>query len=93
MFVRTSSSYLLFALGRVYFQRSPLHYSQGFRSLCRIHLHIFVPGSPGPLSKSLCPADLPRLMLAAASGQQAMNVQLSLEETYEDIVPVRPQVR
>jgi len=36
--------------------------------------------------------DLPRLMQAAGSGQQAMNVQLSLEETYADIVPVRPQI-
>ncbi len=37
-------------------------------------------------------SDLPRLVQVAASGQQAMNVQLSLEETYEDIVPLRPQV-
>ncbi|XP_064594483.1 mitochondrial tRNA methylthiotransferase CDK5RAP1-like [Liolophura sinensis] len=33
--------------------------------------------------------DLPRLLSVTASGQTAINVQLSLEETYADIVPVR----
>uniref|UniRef100_A0A096LYP5 Mitochondrial tRNA methylthiotransferase CDK5RAP1 n=1 Tax=Poecilia formosa TaxID=48698 RepID=A0A096LYP5_POEFO len=33
--------------------------------------------------------DLPRLLAAAAGGQQASNVLLSLEETYADIMPVQ----
>ncbi|MCS6982330.1 MAG: tRNA (N6-isopentenyl adenosine(37)-C2)-methylthiotransferase MiaB, partial [Flavobacteriales bacterium] len=33
--------------------------------------------------------DLPNLVEAAAGGQKSMNVQLSLEETYADIAPVR----
>lgn len=33
--------------------------------------------------------DLPRLLSQAESGAQAMNVQLSLDETYADITPVR----
>ena len=34
--------------------------------------------------------DLPRLLAEASdTGQQQMNVQLSLEETYADIAPVR----
>ena len=33
--------------------------------------------------------DLPRLLAATRFGQSAMNVQLSVEETYADIQPVR----
>ena len=35
--------------------------------------------------------DLPRLLkiLESESGEQAMNVQLSFDETYADIIPVR----
>lgn len=33
--------------------------------------------------------DLPRLLSQASSGQAALNVQLSLEETYADVAPVR----
>lgn len=33
--------------------------------------------------------DLPRLLAVTRSGRNAMNVQLSLEETYADIQPVR----
>lgn len=33
--------------------------------------------------------DLPRLLAIARCGSMAINVQLSLEETYADIVPVR----
>lgn len=36
--------------------------------------------------------DLPRLLRGVESGQDnAMNVQLSLDETYADIAPVRPE--
>jgi tRNA-2-methylthio-N6-dimethylallyladenosine synthase len=34
--------------------------------------------------------DLPRLLSRVAQGQMAINVQLSLEETYAEIAPVRP---
>jgi tRNA-2-methylthio-N6-dimethylallyladenosine synthase len=34
--------------------------------------------------------DLPRLLSRVAQGESAMNVQLSLEETYAEIAPVRP---
>jgi len=39
--------------------------------------------------------DLPRLLALANVGRSAMNVQLSFEETYADIAPVRsdPQTR
>ena len=39
--------------------------------------------------------DLPRLLAIAEHGGQAMNVQLSLEETYADVAPVRanPQTK
>ncbi|ELT94625.1 hypothetical protein CAPTEDRAFT_178593 [Capitella teleta] len=33
--------------------------------------------------------DLPRLLSVAGTGQSAVNVQLSLEETYADVMPVR----
>lgn len=33
--------------------------------------------------------DLPRLLYVAESGQSAVNVLLSLDETYADIIPVR----
>eukprot|EP00960_Hanusia_phi_P025188 740130-Hanusia_phi.AAC.1 len=33
--------------------------------------------------------DIPNLLKAVESGQKAMNVQLSLEETYADVAPVR----
>ncbi|XP_065174632.1 mitochondrial tRNA methylthiotransferase CDK5RAP1-like [Sycon ciliatum] len=33
--------------------------------------------------------DLPRLLAVAGSGQKAVNVQLSLEETYADVTPIR----
>lgn len=33
--------------------------------------------------------DLPRLLTVTKSGQSAVNVLLSLDETYADIVPVR----
>lgn len=33
--------------------------------------------------------DLPRLLAVAFGGSRAINVQLSLEETYADIAPVR----
>lgn len=36
--------------------------------------------------------DLPRLLAVVRHGAKAMNVQLSLEETYADIVPVRTAV-
>lgn len=35
--------------------------------------------------------DLPRLLAATRFGHNAMNVQLSLEETYADIQPVRTE--
>uniref|UniRef100_A0A8C4Q322 Mitochondrial tRNA methylthiotransferase CDK5RAP1 n=1 Tax=Eptatretus burgeri TaxID=7764 RepID=A0A8C4Q322_EPTBU len=35
--------------------------------------------------------DLPRLLATACSGQQAINVQLSVDETYADVTPVRMQ--
>ena len=33
--------------------------------------------------------DLPRLLNVGRGGQTAVNVQLSLEETYADVIPVR----
>ena len=33
--------------------------------------------------------DLPRLLAVARGGSSAINVQLSLDETYADVVPVR----
>ena len=33
--------------------------------------------------------DLPRLLALTESGQTAVNVLLSLDETYADVVPVR----
>lgn len=33
--------------------------------------------------------DLPRLLSVADSGQTAINVMLSVDETYADVVPVR----
>lgn len=33
--------------------------------------------------------DLPRLLALSQSGTKAMNVQLSFEETYADVTPVR----
>ena len=33
--------------------------------------------------------DLPRLLSLAHSGQAAVNVMLSMDETYADVVPVR----
>lgn len=33
--------------------------------------------------------DLPRLLALTSSGQTAVNVLLSLDETYADVVPVR----
>lgn len=33
--------------------------------------------------------DLPRLLALTQNGQSAVNVLLSLEETYADVVPVR----
>ncbi len=35
--------------------------------------------------------DLPRLLHIAQGGASAMNVQLSLDETYADIAPVREE--
>lgn len=36
--------------------------------------------------------DLPRLLAVVKRGGKAMNVQLSLEETYADIAPIRTDV-
>ena len=33
--------------------------------------------------------DLPRLLSVAESGQSAINVMLSMDETYADVIPVR----
>lgn len=33
--------------------------------------------------------DLPRLLSVADSGQTAINIMLSVDETYADVVPVR----
>ena len=33
--------------------------------------------------------DLPRLLSVTQSGQRAVNVALSLEETYADVMPIR----
>ncbi len=42
-----------------------------------------------PLSLPVAYRDLPRLLSIAETGQSGCNVQLSLEETYADITPVR----
>ena len=56
------------------------------RARAHTHTHTHTHTQAGPDAYR----DLPRLLTRVAGGQSAMNVQLSLEETYADIAPVRP---